>query len=77
MVCGKIVHDSYICENEARVMENIIVEKVWLTDTEVWIRITDGREACERFADYQRLKFQLQNNVKIFKWVILVFAGKN
>ena len=57
MVCGKIVHDSYICENEARVMENIIVEKVWLTDTEVWIRITDGREACERFADYQRLKF--------------------
>ena len=57
MVCGKIVHDSYICENEARVMENIIVEKVWLTDTEVWIRTTDFREACERFADYQRLKF--------------------
>ena len=22
MVCGKIVHDSYICENEARVMMN-------------------------------------------------------
>lgn len=38
-------------------MENIVVEKVWLTDTEVWIRTTDGREACERFADYQRLKF--------------------
>ena len=27
-------------------MENIIVEKVWLTDTEVWIRTTDGKEAC-------------------------------
>ena len=38
-------------------MENIIVEKVWLTATEVWIRTTDGREACEKFADYQRLKF--------------------
>lgn len=38
-------------------MENIVVEKVWLTDAEVWIRTTDGREACERFADYQRLKF--------------------
>ena len=38
-------------------MENIIVEKVWLTATEVWIRTADGREACERFADYQRLKF--------------------
>lgn len=38
-------------------MENIVVEKVWLTDTEVWIRTTDGRDACEKFADYQRLKF--------------------
>lgn len=38
-------------------MENIVVEKIWLTDAEVWIRTTDGREACERFADYQRLKF--------------------
>lgn len=38
-------------------MDNIVVEKVWLTDTEVWIRTTDGREACEKFADYQRLKW--------------------
>ncbi len=37
-------------------MENIIVEKVWLTDTEVWIRTTDGKEACEKFSDFQRLK---------------------
>lgn len=38
-------------------MGNIVVEKVWLTDREVWIRTADGREACERFADFPRLKF--------------------
>lgn len=38
-------------------MGDIVVEKIWLTDTEVWIRTTDGREACEKFADYQRLKW--------------------
>ena len=32
------------------------IEKVWLTDDAVWIRTTDGREACEKFADYPRLK---------------------
>lgn len=34
-----------------------VVEKVWLTDTAVWIRTIDGKEACEEFANYQRLKF--------------------
>lgn len=38
-------------------MGNIVVEKVWLTDTAVWIRTTDGKEACEQFAEYPRLKF--------------------
>lgn len=38
-------------------MDNMVVEKVWLTDAEVWIRTTDGREACERFSDYPRLKW--------------------
>lgn len=38
-------------------MDNIVIEKVWLTDTEVWIRTADGKEACEKFSDYQRLKF--------------------
>ena len=38
-------------------MDNIVVENVWLTDAEVWIRTTDGREACERFSDYPRLKW--------------------
>ena len=34
----------------------IEIEKVWLTDDAVWIRTVDGREACEHFADYPRLK---------------------
>lgn len=38
-------------------MENIIVEKVWLTDKEIWIRTVDGKEACERFSDFPRLRF--------------------
>ena len=32
------------------------VEKVWLTEDSVWIRMDDGTEACERFKDYPRLK---------------------
>ena len=32
------------------------IEKIWLTDSEIWIRTTEGKEACERFADYPRLK---------------------
>ena len=38
-------------------MGNIVVEKVWLTDTEVWIRTADGKEACEKFSDFPRLRF--------------------
>ena len=34
----------------------ITIEKIWLTDDAVWIRTADGREACEYFADYPRLK---------------------
>lgn len=41
-------------------MKEIIVDKVWLTDTAVWIRTVDGAEAYEEFADYQRLKFATQ-----------------
>ena len=35
----------------------IKIEKIWLTDDAVWIRTADGREACEYFADYPRLKY--------------------
>lgn len=38
-------------------MESICVDKVWITDSEVYIRTTDGREASEKFADYPRLRF--------------------
>ena len=37
-------------------MKDIIVEKIWLTDTGVWIRTSEGKEACEQFADYPRLR---------------------
>ena len=32
------------------------IEKIWLTPSAVWIRTEDGREACELFDDYPRLK---------------------
>ena len=32
------------------------IEKIWMTPTAVWIRTEDGREACELFDDYPRLK---------------------
>ena len=35
----------------------IIVDKIWITDTEVWIQTADGSKACEKFDDYPRLKY--------------------
>ena len=32
------------------------IEKIWLTDTAIWIRTADGKEACEVFDDYPRLR---------------------
>ena len=32
------------------------IEKIWLSPTAVWIRTEDGKEACELFEDYPRLK---------------------
>ena len=32
------------------------IDKIWLTDTAVWVHSDDGREASERFADYPRLQ---------------------
>lgn len=32
------------------------IVKVWLTDTAVWIKTDDGREACEEFSKYPRLR---------------------
>ena len=33
------------------------IEKIWLTEDAVWIRTIDGREACEKFDDYPRLRY--------------------
>ena len=38
-------------------MGNIKIEKVWLTETEVWIRTADGNEACEKISEFPRLKY--------------------
>lgn len=34
----------------------IDVQKIWLTDSAIWIQTADGRKACERFADYAPLR---------------------
>ena len=51
----------------------IEIEKVWLTDDAVWIRTVDGRESCEYFADYPRLKnatIKLRANYTVYAYGI-------
>lgn len=43
------------------------IEKIWLTDTAVWIRTSEGKEACETFADYPRLRFATQEQREKFE----------
>ncbi len=38
-------------------MEKKKIPEIWLTDSEVWIRTAEGKEACEKFEDYPRLKW--------------------
>ena len=47
-------------------MGKIEIEKVWLTDTAVWIRTTDGNESCEKFSDFPRLRFATPEQRKHF-----------
>ena len=35
------------------------IEKIWLTEDAVWIKTADGREACEKFDDYPRLRYAI------------------
>ena len=35
----------------------ITIDKIWLTADAVWILTADGREACEYYADYPRLRY--------------------
>jgi len=32
------------------------IQKIWLTDSAVWVETKDGRKACEHFADYAPLR---------------------
>ena len=32
------------------------VTKIWITDTAIWIKTDDGKEACELLSDYPRLR---------------------
>ncbi len=34
----------------------IDIQKIWLTDTAIWIQTADGRKARERFDDYAPLR---------------------
>lgn len=43
------------------------IEKIWLTDTEIWIRTTDGEEAAESFADYPRLRYATKEQRENFE----------
>lgn len=43
------------------------VEKVWLTETAVWIKTDKGEEACEQFADYPRLKYATPEQLKCYE----------
>lgn len=42
------------------------IERVWLTDTAVWIRTNEGKEACELFADYPRLRYATKEQLVDF-----------
>ena len=44
----------------------MIIEKVWLTDSAIWIRTNEGKEACELFADYPRLRFATKEQLTDF-----------
>ena len=35
----------------------LTIEKIWITDAEIWIRTSDGRQACEKFDDYPLLRY--------------------
>jgi hypothetical protein len=45
----------------------ITIDKIWLTADAVWIRTDDGREACEYYADYPRLRYATAEQRANFK----------
>lgn len=43
------------------------IERIWLTDTAVWIQTDDGKEAFELLSDYPRLKYASPEQLQDFK----------
>ena len=43
------------------------IEKIWLTDDAVWIRTASGKEACEKFNDYPRLRYATKEQREKFE----------
>ena len=43
------------------------IEKIWVTKDAVWIRTRDGREACELFDDYPRLRAASAKQKAVFE----------
>ncbi len=60
-----------------KIMNNITINKIWLIDNAIWIRTEDGREACEKFDDYPRLKYATPEQRANYEPTNLVFIGKN
>ena len=54
------------------------IDKVWLTDTEIWIRTVDGVEARDLLADYPRLLFATVRNMMslLFSVVMRISLSK-
>lgn len=38
----------------------VSIEKIWITKRAIWLRTIDGREKCEKFSDYPRLRCATQ-----------------
>ena len=43
------------------------IDKIWLTNDAIWIRTNEGREACEYFSDYPRLRYASQDQRSQFE----------
>ncbi len=53
-------------------MNRTQVSNIWLTDSAIWIELTDGRKGKESFADYARLSQATQEQRKNY---ILSYFG--
>jgi len=51
------------------------ISKIWLTDTGVWIRTADGREACEPFSRIRGCCMQARKREQTINVPHLVFIG--